>query len=282
MKAPIIEFPDTGVSWLEDGITSRHLAGFGIGFLVFLFVIPVALLLWESLNFGGGNPFEHYRQALSGVYVSTLLRTFYYALLTTIVCLVLAYVFCYYVVFKSERKLFLMALVAVPLWVAIIIRYFGVALFFLPTGPVAKLFGTDFGILFDTPGVIVGLTCALLPLAIFPIYNSLQSIDEEMIHASRVLGASQIHTVREVILPMSLSGIVAATLFVYILAAGSYLAPAILGGSGDFLMANIIERSFGYNTELAAALAVVFTVSLLIIVGTFNRYVNIAEVLGDL
>lgn len=278
LKLPNVE----SLSWLEGRGDARHLAGLGIAWLVVLFVIPVVLLLWESLNFDGGDPLVNYRRALSEVYLMTLGRTFYYALLTTIACLVLGYAFSYYVAFKASRPILFLALVALPLWIAIIIRYFGVALFFLPTGPIAQLFGTDFGVLFAIPGVILGLTSALLPFAILPIYNSLRSIDEEMVHASRVLGASQVRTVYEVIFPMSLSGIVAATLFVYILAAGSFLAPAILGGSENFMMANVIEATFGYNTGLSAAMAVVFTVALLIIVGAFNRYTNIAEVLGNL
>ena len=282
MRLPIIELPGTGSFGFEDRISSRHLAWFGIAFLVLLFVLPVVMLLLESMNFDGGDPFQHYRTALSSVYLMTLVRTFWYALLTTIFCLVLAYAFSYYVVFKASHPLLFLALIALPLWIAIIIRYFGVALFFLPTGPFVEVFGSDFGVLFNTPGVVIGLISALLPLAILPIYNSLQSIDDEYIHASRVLGASQLTTAREVILPMSLSGIVAGTLFVFILAAGSFLAPAILGGSGNFMMANIIESTFGYNTSLSAALAVVFTVALLILVGVFNWFVNIGEVLGDL
>ena len=282
MRFPIIELPGTGFVGLEERISSRHLAWFGIAFLVVLFVIPVFVLLLNSVNFEGGDPFRYYRSALGSVYLMTLLRTFYYALLTTVLSLVLAYAFSYYVAFKAEHPMVFLSLIALPLWIAIIIRYFGVALFFLPTGPFVQVFGSDFGVLFNTPGVILGLTSALLPLAILPIYNSLQAIDEEMIHASRVLGASQFTTVREIILPMSLSGIVAGTLFVFILAAGSFLGPAILGGPGDFLMANVIESTFGYNTDLSAALAVVFTVALLILVGVFNWFVNIGEVLGDL
>lgn len=279
-----IRIPEERVpSAIRDRITSRHLVGVGIAWLVFLFVIPVVVLLFESLNFGGGGGvFENYRSALSGVWLVTLARTFYYALLTTVACLVLGYIFSYYVAFKTERRIIFLALVALPLWVAIIIRYFGVALFFLPTGPVPMVFGTDFGVLFNTPGVIIGLVSALLPFAILPMYNSLQSIDDEMIHASRVLGASQFRTTYEVIFPLSLSGVVAATLFVYILAAGSFLAPAILGGSGNFMMANVIEQTFQYNIELGSALAVVFTVSLLILIIAFNKWVNISEVLGNL
>lgn len=293
MRFSIVTLPDIDTpAWVSDRFDARHLAGVGVAWLVLLFVIPVLVLLFQSLNFGDGGLFANYRNALAPVWLWTLARTFWYALLTTVACLVLGYTFAYYVAFKTKRRLAFLAFVALPLWIAIIIRYFGVALFFLPTGPWAAVFGISEGtvgfippanaILHNTPGVIIGLTSALLPFAILPIYNSLQAIDEEYIHASHVLGAGQLRTFREVIFPMSLSGVVASTLFVYILAAGSFLAPAILGGRGNFMMANVIESTFQYAQDTGAALAVVFTVALLILILAFNRYVSISEVLSDL
>ncbi|THE64021.1 ABC transporter permease [Salinadaptatus halalkaliphilus] len=269
-------------SMLRDRSMPKLLVMIGLGWLSLFFIIPVIVLLFESFNFGDGALLDNYRQALSGTYVRTLGRTLAYAFVTTVVCLILGYWISYYIAFKAEHKTLMLAFVLLPLWIAIIIRYFGVSLFFLPTGPVQQLFGTDFGILFSTTGTIIGLTSALLPFATLPIYNALQSIDEEYIHASQVLGATPLKTLRTVIFPLSLSGIIAGALFVYILAAGSFLAPAILGGPGDFMMANIIEQSFSYSIPLAAALSVVFTVALLILIGIFNHYANISEVLSDL
>jgi ABC-type spermidine/putrescine transport system permease subunit I len=152
----------------------------------------------------------------------------------------------------------------------------------LPTGPVVEIFGTDFGIMFDTPGVIIALVTVLLPFAILPIYNALDSMDEDMISASHVLGASRLRTFYEVTLPQSLSGIVAATIFIFILSSGSFLAPAILGGPGNFMMANVIASSYAFNIELAAAMSVVFTLALLVIIIAFNSYISIGKVLGEL
>ncbi|ELY50383.1 ABC transporter permease [Natronolimnohabitans innermongolicus] len=283
MNLGTVRLPEMpSLSMLRDRSTAKLLMAIGLGWLTIFFIVPVVVLLFESLNFGEGSLLENYSTALSGTYLRTLGRTMAYAFITTIVCLVLAYWIAYYIAFKAKRQMLMLGFVLLPLWVAIIIRYFGVSLFFLPTGPVQQTFGTDFGVLFSTTGVIVGLTSALLPFAILPIYNSLQSIDEELINASQVLGARPMSTLRTVIFPLSLSGVIASALFVYILAAGSFLAPAILGGPGDFMMANVIEQSFSYSIPLAAALSVVFTVALLILIGIFNHYANISEVLGDL
>lgn len=283
MKFGTVRLPELpSLTLLRERSTPKLLMAIGLGWLTLFFILPVVVLLFESLNFGDGSLFENYSTALSGTYIRTLGRTLMYAFMTTVVCLILGYWIAYYIAFKAKRQMLMLGFILLPLWIAIIIRYFGVSLFFLPTGPVQQLFGTDFGVLFSTTGVIIGLTSALLPFAILPIFNSLQSIDEELINASKVLGATPLHTLRTVIFPLSLSGVVASALFVYILAAGSFLAPAILGGPGDFMMANVIEQSFSYSIPLAAALSVVFTIALLILIGMFNRYANISEVLGDL
>lgn len=270
--------------WIEDRGSPRVLLGVGLGFLALFFVVPILLLIWQSLTFDGAHPFEAYERALGGVYMNAILRSFLYGIVTTVVTLSLAYAFSYYVVFRTDRDRTLLALIVLPLWIAYIIRYLGIQLFLSPTGPMVQTIGTDFGILFSTTGVIVGLTSAFLPFAILPIYNSINAIEENVIQASRVLGAGQLRTVYSIVFPLSLSGVVAAGLIVFILASGSFLAPAVLGGTGDLMIANMIERSFSelYNIELAAALSVIYTVVLLVLLVLFNSYVNLAEVFANL
>ena len=269
---------------LRRRTSNRALAGIGVGFLVVAFIFPLLLLTYTSLNLDGGAVFANYRTALSGVYLSAIVRSFYYGLVTTVVSLVLAYTLAYYIVFHSEHQFFLLGLVILPFWVAYIIRYLGIQLFFSPSGPFVALFGTDFGILFSSVGVIIGLTSALMPFAILPIYNSLNSIDEDYIQASRVLGAGRFRTLRSVIFPLSLSGVIAGGLIEFILATGSFLGPALLGGPEQTMIANIIQITFSqsYNVELAGAIAIIYTAILTATLIVFNSVVNIGEVLGNL
>lgn len=271
-------------AWVHRRVSSRILLGIGLGWLALFFVLPILLLVWQSIDLTASNPLAAYQQALGGVYLEAILRSFYYGGITTAITLLLAYVFAYYAVFHTSYQRVLLALIVLPLWIAYIIRYLGIQLFLSSTGPFVQLFGTDFGILFSTTGVIVGLTSAFLPFATLPIYNSLSAIDEAYVNASRVLGASQFYSVRSVIVPLSLSGIVAAGLIVFILASGSFLAPAVLGGSGNLMIANMIERSFSelYNLELASALSVIYSALLLLLLGLFNSYVNLGEVFSNL
>jgi len=277
-----IKVPVTLPESLRRYTSSRQLVAIGGLWLFLFFIVPVLILVWESLNLGGTPTIEHYETAISGIYLQVMLRSFLYALISTASCLILGYVVAYYIAFKTDRELLVLTGILLPLWVAIVIRYFGVALFFLPSGPLVQLFGTDFGVMFNMPGVIIGLVGILLPFAILPLYNVLDSLDREMLSASHTLGAGRLRTFYEVTLPQSISGVVAAVVVVFILSAGSFLAPAILGGPANNMFTNLIANSYAFSIELAAAMSVTFMVALLIIILVFNSYVNIGEVLGEL
>ena len=191
--------------WAKRLGKPKNLVAIGLGFLLVFYVVPIFVLFFQSLNFGAGGLLENYRTALSGIYITILLRSFYYGILTTGATLVLGYILAYYISFRGTRKNLLLGLVVLPLWVAYIIRYLGLQLFFFPTGPFVAVFGTDFGLLFSTAGVVLGLMVVFLPFAILPIYHALQSIDRDLVSASRVLGAGQLRTIRSVVIPLSLS-----------------------------------------------------------------------------
>lgn len=272
------------LGWVSRRVTSRHLAFFGLGWVALFFILPVCILVIESLNFSEGHLLQAYEQALRGIYVDAFVRSFYYGAVTTVTTVVLAYLLSYYLVFAAKRVRLLLTLVVIPLWIAYIIRYFGILLFLSPAGPFTEMTGIEVDILFSTPAVILGLANVYLPFAVLPIYNSINSIDDELIDASRVLGASQLRAVSTVVFPLSLPGLVAAGLIVFILAAGSFLAPAVLGGPQQTMIANLIAQSFLeiYNIQLASALAVIYTILLVAFLTVFNRFFDLKEVLGNI
>lgn len=271
-------------TWLTERVRNRHLVAIGLGWVAVLLLVPIGLLVVESLNFGDGHLLEAYSRSLRGVYVGAFLRSFVYGAVTTVLTIGLAYVLAFYLVFSTQRVRLMLTLVIVPLWVAYIIRYFGILLFFSPTGLLAQGTGIETDILFTSTAVVVGLTNVYLPFAVLPIYNSLNAIHHELIDASRVLGAGKLTTIYSVILPMSIPGIVAASLIVFILAAGSFLGPAVLGGPQQTMIANEIARSFldAYNIQLASALSVIYTVLLVACLAAFNSVFNLQEALGNL
>lgn len=268
---------------LEGRISNRHLAIFGLGFVGLFFVLPILLLVPVSLNLGTSTPFESYKRALDGIYVNAFVRSFFYGIITTAVTLGLAYLLSYYLAFATDRVRIAMTFIIIPLWIAYVIRYFGILLFLSPAGPLTDLTGVDPGLLFTMPAVIIGLVNVYLPFAVLPIYNSLNAIDEALINASRVLGAGKWRTIATVVFPLSLPGLVAAGLIVFILAAGSFLGPAVLGGPRQTMIANVIAQAFldSFNIQFASALAVIYTILLVGLLLVFNSLFDLQEVLGN-
>ncbi|MFW5963337.1 MAG: ABC transporter permease [Natronomonas sp.] len=270
--------------FVEGRITNSHLALFGLGFVGVFFVLPILLLVPESIAFGTGEPLQAYRRATGDIYVDAFVRSFLYGIVTTAVTLALAYLLSYFMAFGTKRVRLTMTLIIVPLWIAYIVRYFGILLFLSPAGPFADLTGIEPSLLFTTPAVIIGLANVYLPFAVLPIYNSLNAIDEEVISASRVLGASQWRTLASVVFPLSLPGLVAAGLIVFILAAGSFLGPAVLGGPNQSMIANEIAGAFldNFNIRFASALAVIYSILLVGTLLVFNTVFDLREVLGNI
>ena len=198
--------------------------------------------------------------------------------------LALAYLVGYFLTFGTDRVRLGMTLIIVPLWIAYIVRYFGILLFLSPAGPFADLTGINPSILFSTPAVIIGLSNVYLPFAVLPIYNSLNAIDQDLVNASRVLGASRWRALVSVVVPLSLPGLVAAGLIVFILAAGSFLGPAVLGGPRQTMIANEIASAFleNFNIQFASALAVIYSILLVGALLVFNTVFDIKEVLGNI
>ncbi|WP_244531452.1 ABC transporter permease [Halogranum amylolyticum] len=269
---------------LGGRVGNRHLAALGLGFVGVFFVLPILLLVPESLALGTSAPFQAYSRAMQGIYVNAFVRSFLYGIMTTVATLSLAYLIAYYLAFAARRIRMAMTLVIVPLWIAYIVRYFGILLFFSPAGPLADATGYEPSILFTTPAVVIGLANVYLPFAVLPIYNSLNAIDRELVSASRVLGATNWRTIISVIFPLSLPGLVAAGLIVFILAAGSFLGPAVLGGPKQTMIANVIAQAFldNFNIQFASALAIIYTVLLVGLLLVFNTAFDLREVLGNI
>lgn len=269
---------------LSGRVDNRHLAAFGLGFVGLFFLLPILLLVPESLALGSNSPFQSYKRVLQSIYVNAFVRSFLYGILTTAATLSLAYLISYYLAFTARRVRVAMTLVIVPLWIAYIVRYFGILLFLSPAGPLADATGYEPSILFTTPAVIIGLANVYLPFAVLPIYNSLNAIDRELLTASRVLGATRWRTIISVVFPLSLPGLVASGLIVFILAAGSFLGPAVLGGPKQTMIANVIAQAFldNFNIQFASALAIVYTVLLVGLLLVFNTVFDLREVLGNI
>lgn len=197
------------------------------------------------------------------IYWNTLIRTGSMSLLVTVLALILGFPIAYYIAKiagnRTRGALFLMCLI--PLWVSDLIRAFGWILLLRETGVVssslqwAGLINTPIEFLYNDAAVIMGLVYTVILFMIVPLVSTLDGMDNSMIEAGYNLGGNGPTVLRRIIIPYAMPGIVAGCIVVFMLTAGSYLTPILLGGKNSSWFTEQIYDQFitRYNWESGAA-----------------------------
>jgi spermidine/putrescine transport system permease protein len=224
-------------------------------------------------------------------YPSILLRTIRVALESVALCLVMGYIPAYFF-YRSETrfKSVLLLLIMLPFWISFIIRTMSWINILGDTGLINHylikfgILSEPLGMLYNEGSVLMGLIQYLLPFMILNVYVSLEGIDKSLLEAARSMGCTEWQAFREVTLPLSLPGVSAGCLLVFVLTAGTYLPPMILGGPKNEMIANMIfKRVIGtLDWPFGSAISVILLGLLLIIVWTYNRYLGINQIFKSL
>jgi spermidine/putrescine transport system permease protein len=260
-----------------------------------LLVIPVCFIAvysyWLRTPTGADVPafqFGNFAKFFADFfYPSVLIRTIRVSLETVALCLVMGYIPAYFFYrSKTRHKSLLMLLIMLPFWISFIIRTLSWINILGDTGLFNYLL-IKFGILseplsllYNEGAVLLGLIQYLLPFMILNIYVSLEGIDKSLLEAARSLGCTEWQAFREVTLPLSLPGVSAGCLLVFVLTSGTYLPPMILGGPGNDMIANLIfKRIIGtLDWPFGSAISVLLLILLGIIINTYNRYLGINRI----
>ena len=223
----------------------------------------------------------NYIQALDPLYLGLFLKSFWIALVSTALCLVLSFPVALAVSFAPARiKPLLLMLVILPFWTNLLIRTYaliavlrgqgyvnwtlewlwgGAKLLLTPLG-LGGLFGDSFQpleLLYNNTAVIFGIVYVYLPFMVLPLYATLERLDRSYLEASLDLGAGQWRTLFSVTVPLAMPGIVSGVILVFIPALGTFLISDLLGGPDSQLIGNVIERQFksANNLPLGAAMS---------------------------
>ena len=276
--------------WKPWGLLSPALSA-----VLFLLVIPVCFIVvysfWLRAPTGADIPafqFGNYAKFFADFfYPSILIRTIRVSLETVIICLLMGYIPAYFF-YRSEtrHKSFLLLLIMLPFWISFIIRTMSWVNILGDTGLFnyllikAGILSNPLGMLYNEGSVILGLVQYLLPFMILNIFVSLEGIDKSLLEAAKSLGCTEWQAFKEVTLPLSLPGVSAGCLLVFVLTAGTYLSPMILGGPGNDMIANLIfKRVIGtLDWPFGSAISVVLLALLGIIVWVYNRYLGITQI----
>jgi len=233
---------------------------------------PLALLalysFWSQNGYALDTHFSlaQYRASLGRTgYRALFLRSLEISSLVTAITVLLAYPMAYFVAFRVEKSKFVwLVLLTIPFWTSYLLRVFAWKVILGYNGVVNSGLMSlglihqplEF-LLYNPTAVVVALAHAWAPFAILPIYVSLEKIDRSLLEAAADLGDGTVRRFFRVTLPLSMPGVIAAAVVIFVPTTGDYVTPSLVGGSNGVMIANIIEVQFDKvgNWPLGAALA---------------------------
>lgn len=238
---------------------------------------PMATVLAMSLREGWG---AYARVLVDPLLGPTLENSLVIAFETTACALLLGYVLAA-AMWRGgrRRRAIIMLMVMLPFWTGVLVKNFAWAALLQDNGAVNHalaalgLIHHPLRLLHNRFAVVLGMTHYVVPLAVFPIYTAMQTIDPHLDRAARSLGASAASAFWRIIFPLTLPGVYAAGLLVFIVSTGFYLTPVILGSPRDLMVANLVD-SYTHETvdfPAAAALSVMLTIILSIVFLFYQR-----------
>ncbi|MCR5943699.1 ABC transporter permease [Ochrobactrum sp. XJ1] len=255
---------------LEQKYESWSMVRLTIPALAIVCILMVAPLLWLlSMSFvdvNGEYGLGNFRLFFSeAVYIEMFLNTFKIALIVTVICLLLGYPVAYLMsILSSKWAGLLMLAVLVPFWTSGLVRTFSWLIILQRNGVVNKslqglgLINQPLALVNNTTGVVIGMVHIMIPFLVLPLYASMKAIDANLMRAAANVGSSPTHAFLRIFFPLSMPGLVAGAIMVFVMCLGFYITPALLGGGKVKMIAQRIEEMISlYPTwGPAAALAV--------------------------
>ncbi len=269
--------------------------------LTVFFLAPLSILLvYAFLEPGlyGGVEWNYYHynfgrilgwadgeyEEFDPVYLSIFGRSFRLALTTVLISLLLCYPTALWVSQLPERwKSFFLFLITLPFFASLVVRLFAWVLILKPTGWINEtllalgVIARPFDMLYTEGAVVLGMVYVFIPFMFLPLYASLEKLDRSLLEASGDLGAGRLKTFLRVTLPMSVPGIVAGSIIVFIPSLGNFIVPDLLGGAKVLMIGNLVEQQFlqarnwPFGSALSWVLMFAVLVFLLIYVAVLNR-----------
>ncbi len=258
--------------------------------IIAVIMIPLGWLFYLSL-IGKGGEFSlvNYQKMIEyKSYARVYLTTFEVSILTTLVCIFIGYPLAYFLAQLPQRMAgIFMLTVLLPFWTSLLVRTYAWLVLLQKKGLLNE-FAIQIG-LWETPvklvhnmtGTLIGMAHIMLPFLVLPLYGAMRRIEPDLMHAAANLGAKPAQAFWKVFFPMSLPGMVAGSLIVFVLCLGFYVTPAVLGGGRVVMVATqitaILENQFNWGA--ASALGVVLLIATLIILYLAGRLLKLDNVL---
>ncbi len=290
----IVEMEKPNERGLQQVAANERLTFFGLTLpyllmVTALIVIPVGWLFYLSfIGRDGSLSFENYERMMkSKAYIRIFLTTFKISILTTIICAAIGYPLAYFMSQLSRKWANICMIgVLIPFWTSLLVRTYAWLVLLQKKGLLNNmaiemgLISEPIKIVHNTTGTLIGMVHIMLPFLILPLYANMRAIDKDALKAASSLGATPTRAFWTVFFPLSLPGLLAGLLIVFVLCLGFYVTPAILGG-GRVIMAAMkissnIELYFSWGA--ASALGVVLLVVTGIILFIASKLVSMDQI----
>ncbi|MCA3624848.1 MAG: ABC transporter permease [Methylobacterium sp.] len=251
--------------------------------LLILIIVFLPLFWLGSLSFldrGGAVSLENYQRLTGDLYIDAFIVTFQISAAVTILCVLLGYPLAYWLSRKPQWTANLLLIcVLLPFWTAVLVRTYAWLVLLQRNGLINNtllsigLIDTPLQLAHNLTASIIGMVHIMLPFLVLPLYASMKSIDGDLVRAAVGLGSSPTEAFWRIFVPMSLPGLFAGVVLVFILSLGFYVTPALLGGGRVQMLAQRIESTITIfsNWGAASALGVVLMLMALALVAILHR-----------
>lgn len=243
--APAVSDPGPARGFRFSG--AAWLAAPAVLLLVAALAYPLAIVVLRSFTdpeLGFGNYIWFFQSAVNR---TVLQRTFVVAAWVTFASLVCAYPYAYAMTIVGKNlRLILILCVLVPFWLSGVVRTLAWVILLQDSGVINSILRgiglSPVKLIRTLPGVVIGMTQVLLPFMILPIYSVMKGIDTRLLQAARSLGAKPARAFLQIYVPLSLPGVYAGAIIVFILSLGFYITPALLGGPRSIMLSSLVQN----------------------------------------
>jgi len=260
-----------------------------LAWIFFFFLLPLGLMVWRSFVDQGFSFAGYAGLFTSPLYAKVMLTTVKTACIATVLALILAYSLAYALTISGgQLRALLLVFVLIPYWVDVIVRSFSWLILLGDHGLINKLLialgavSAPLELLYNPFSVLVAMVQILLPLTTVILFGAMLRIDRTLIAAAKIHGASGWQAFRTVFFPLSLPGVYAAGLLVFLLSLGFYVTPALLGSPRQTMIAQtiMVEASQLLDWNAASAAGFMLLVITTLIAALYNRYFSLDRLWG--
>ena len=257
----------------------KHFAYPYVGWMALFVVIPIILIIIYAFTASDGSlTLKNFSNM--GAFTTVFLRSFWLAIISTVICMVIGYPVAYVLSreFVRVQRIMIM-IIMLPMWMNFLLRTYAWMSILENTGLLNRLLAfaglPQLQIINTQAAVVIGMVYNFLPFMILPIYSVIAKIDRNLIDAAQDLGANTVSVFRKVVFPLSLPGVLSGVTMVFVPAVSTFVISQLLGGGRNMLLGDLIEIQFlgsAYNPHLGSAISLVMMLIVMAFMYVMNRF----------